>query len=185
MDGKININTDEVLRKFEKMEYSNLTDTFRSAISKSLQILKRRTISELRATGYNVGSPFRKGKTNYPSLVQGVIDEVSADGTEGRVRIAKAKGKGYFSPVGDDNFGLKWFEQGTKERHKKGKGYSWVANSNTRQGGARRKRNEGARTGKIESKEFFKKAYDATHEQMNDTLEREVSKALERIMNGQ
>ena len=43
MEAQIKINTDEIIRKFGEIEYSNLNDVFRSAIQESIQILKDAT----------------------------------------------------------------------------------------------------------------------------------------------
>lgn len=186
MEAQIKINTDEVIRKFGEIEYSKLNDVFRSAIQESIQILKDATESNLRATGVNVNSPIRKGEDIYNPLIKGVIAEVSLDGTKGRVRVAPASKNGYGS-FQDDNFALKWFEQGTQERFKKGKGYTSKRNSNTKQGGTRKHRNKGASTGMLPKSGigygFFAKAYESTKEQVNKALEENINKAIQQIMN--
>lgn len=187
MDAQITINTDEIIRKFSEIEYSKLNDVFRSAIQESIKILKDATEANLRATGLNVNSPIRKGKYNFNPLIKGVTAEVSLDGTKGRVRVAPASRKDYGGSFMDDNFALKWFEQGTKERFKKGKGYTTKANSNKKQGGTRKHRNKGVSTGKLPKSGigygFFAKAYEATKEQVNKALEENINKAIQQIMN--
>ena len=90
MDIQSTINTDEMYRRFSAVEYSKLNDTFRNAIEKSLEILKQATLSNLRSTGIDVTSPVKKGGQSYNPLIKGVISEVSADGTKGRVKVTQA-----------------------------------------------------------------------------------------------
>ena len=176
------INTDEIARKFRQIDYNELNKVFRDAIAKSLEILKRATENELRATGVNVTGPVKKGKAKYHPLIKGVKAEVSLDGTKGRVRIAKAKSAGWEDKFGDDDFALKWFESGTDDRYTKGRGYTRKANSNKKQGGTRTHRNLGKWTGKIKRTDFFKKAYEKTADKVNEALERNVAEAVKRIM---
>ena len=188
MEAQIKINTDEIIRKFGEIEYSKLNDVFRSAIQESIQILKDATESNLRATGVNVNSPIRKGEDTFNPLIKGVTAEVSLDGTKGRVRVAPASKNGYGGgSFRDDNFALKWYEQGTKERFKKGKGYTSKRNSNTKQGGTRKHRNKGASTGMLPKSGigygFFEKAYNSTKEQVNKALEENINNAIQQIMN--
>ena len=105
------------------------------------------------------------------------------DGTEARVRIAPATRKGYGLFDGEGNFALKWFETGTEVRKKKGKGYTYKANSNVRQGGARKHRNEGVSTGKLKDYNFFRDAIEATESQINKQIEQDVGKILNDINN--
>ena len=187
MEAQIKINTDAIINKFAQIEYSKLNDVFRSAIQESIQILKDATESNLRAIGVNVNSPIRKGEDTYNPLIKGVIAEVSLDGTKGRVRVAPASRNGYGVGFQDDNFALKWYEQGTQERFKKGKGYYSKKNSNTKQGGTRKHRNKGASTGMLPKSGvgygFFAKAYNSTKEQVNKALEENINKAIQQIMN--
>ena len=188
MEAQIKINTDEIIKKFGQIEYSKLNDVFRNAIQQSIQILKDATEANLRATGVNVNSPIRKGEDTFNPLIKGVTAEVSLDGTKGRVRVAPASKNGYGGgSFRDDNFALKWYEQGTKERFKKGKGYTSKKNSNTKQGGTRKHRNKGASTGMLPKSGigygFFEKAYNATKEQVNKALEENINNAIQQIMN--
>ena len=181
------LNTKDILEKFDKMEYSKLNNQFRGVLSKSVNTLKQATLQYLKSTGLNIDSPVRKsykGNTyRYTPLKAGVQGEVSMDGTEARVRIAPATRKGYGLFDGEGNFALKWFETGTELRKKKGKGYTYKANSNTRQGGARKHRNEGAQTGKLKDYNFFRDAIDATENSINKQIEQDVGKILNDINN--
>lgn len=183
MENEAKINTDEVVKTLKQMDYSKLNETFREAIKDSIEILKKATESELRSSGLNVTGPIRKGKYSYQPLIKGVKAEVSMSGTEGRVRIARAKANAYPPSFGEDNFALKWFESGTKDRYRKGKGYTYKANTNKKQGGARKHRNKGGWTGRLEGKEFFKKAYNKSIKKVNETLEQNINKAIQQIMN--
>ena len=184
MEAQIKINTDEIIKKFGEIEYSKLNDVFRNAIQQSLTILKDATESNLIATGVNVDSPIRKGEYKFNPLIKGVTAEVSLDGTKGRVRVAPASRNGYGGSFRDDNFA---YEQGTKERFKKGKGYTSKKNSNTKQGGTRKHRNKGASTGMLPKSGigygFFEKAYNSTKEQVNKALEESINNAIRQIMN--
>ena len=183
MDIQSTINTDEMYRRFSAVEYSKLNDTFRNAIEKSLEILKQATLSNLRSTGIDVTSPVKKGGQSYNPLIKGVISEVSADGTKGRVKVTQAgTRKGYGMSSESGSFALKWFELGTQERFRKGNGYTWKANSNSGQGGARKHRNKGASTGRIKRYGFFEKATEQTTDQVNKSLEDNVTKAIQKIL---
>lgn len=183
MNTTAKINVDEVLRRFKEIEYSQLNNTFRQAIADSLEILKKATENNLRGTGVNVTGPIRKGDTTYNPLIKGVISEVSMDGTKGRVRIAAAKSDGYV--IGSDgSFALKWFEQGTKERFRKGKGYTSKKTSDGKS--YRKHRNKGGSTGMLPKSGngygFFNKAYNSTINQVNKTLEDNINKAIQQIL---
>lgn len=182
-------NTKQLLDKFSQMEYSKLNDKFRGVLQKSVDTLKARALQNLKATGLNIDSPVKKtykGQTyRYTPLKSGVQGEVSMDGTEGRVRIAPATRKGYGLFDGEGNFALKWFESGTKERFKKGKGYTTKANSNISQGGTRKHRNQGSSTGSLKGYHFFEDAIKATAEEINRQIEGDVNKIINDIMNQQ
>lgn len=187
-------NTKQLLDKFSQMEYSKLNDKFRVVLQKSVDTLKARALQNLKATGLNIDSPVKKtykGQTyRYTPLKSGVQGEVSMDGTEGRVRIAPATRKGYGLFDGEGNFALKWFEEGvrekgTKERFKKGHGYTTKANSNSTQGGTRKHRNQGASTGSIRGYHFFENAIQQTAEEINRQIEGDVNKIINDIMNQQ
>ena len=187
MSTQSQFNTKEILEKFNKMEYSKVNDKFRGVLKKSVETLKQATLQNLKATGLNITSPVKKtykGQTyKYTPLKSGVQGEVSIDGTEGRVRIASATRKGYGLFDGEGNFALRWFEGGTKERFKKGKGYTTKANSNSSQGGSRKHRNKGASTGKLKAYHFFQNAIESTAEEINKQIEEDVNKIINDIMN--
>ena len=187
MSTQSEFNTKEILERFSKIEYSQLNDKFRGVLKKSVETLKQATLKNLQATGLNIDSPIKKThkgeKYKYNPLKKGVQGEVSIDGTEGRVRIAPATRKGYGIFDGEGSFALKWFESGTKERFKKGKGYSSKANSNTSQGGTRKHRNKGTSTGKLKAYNFFKNAIESTSEQINKQIEEDVNKIIKDIIN--
>lgn len=182
-------NTKQLLDKFSQMEYSKLNDKFRGVLQKSVDTLKARALQNLKATGLNIDSPVKrtyKGQTyRYTPLKSGVQGEVSMDGTEGRVRIAPATRKGYGLFDGEGNFALRWFEEGTPERFKKGKGYTTKANSNTSQGGTRKHRNQGSSTGSLKGYHFFENAIQQTAEEINRQIEGDVNKIINDIMNQQ
>lgn len=182
-------NTKQLLDKFSQLEYSKLNDKFRGVLRKSVDTLKARTLQNLKATGLNIDSPIRKTykgeKYKYNPLKKGVQGEVSMDGTEGRVRIAPASRKGYGLFDGEGSFALRWFESGTKERFKKGKGYTTKSNSNTSQGGTRKHRNQGSSTGKLKGYHFFENAIQQTAEEINKQIEGDVNKIINDIMNQQ
>lgn len=187
MSTQSEFNTKEILERFSKIEYSQLNDKFRGVLKKSVETLKQATLQNLKATGLNIDSPIRKTykgeKYKYNPLKKGVQGEVSIDGTEGRVRIAPASRKGYGLFDGEGSFALRWFEEGTKERFKKGKGYTTKANSNSSQGGSRKHRNKGASTGKLKGYHFFSKAIESTAEEINKQIEEDVNKIINDIMN--
>lgn len=187
-------NTKQLLDKFSQMEYSKLNDKFRGVLQKSVDTLKARALQNLKATGLNIDGPIRKTykgeKFKYNPLKKGVQGEVSMDGTEGRVRIAPASRKGYGLFDGEGSFALRWFEEGvkekgTKERFKKGHGYTTKANSNSTQGGTRKHRNQGASTGSIKGYHFFENAIQQTAEEINRQIEGDVNKIINDIMNQQ
>lgn len=187
MSTQSEFNTKEILEKFSQMEYSKLNDRFRGVLRKSVDILKQATLQNLKATGLNIDSPIRKTykgeKFKYNPLKKGVQGEVSMDGTEGRVRIAPASRKGYGLFDGEGSFALRWFEEGTPERFKKGHGYTTKANSNSTQGGTRKHRNQGASTGSLRGYHFFQQAIDSTSEEINRQIEEDVNKILKEIIN--
>lgn len=189
MSTESKFNTKEILEKFSKMEYSKLNDRFRGVLKKSVETLKQATLQNLKATGLNIESPVKKTykgeKYKYNPLKKGVQGEVSMDGTEGRVRIAPASRKGYGLFDGEGSFALRWFEEGTKERFKKGKGYTTKANSNSSQGGSRKHRNKGASTGKLKGYHFFSKAIESTAEEINKQIEEDVNKIINDIMDSE
>lgn len=176
----ISWNTEELLAKFRQIEYQNLTDIFREAIDKSLQILKSATLQNLQSIGVNVNSPIKSYGRQYPALIKGVIAESAIDGTKGRVRVAPASKQGYRLVEGGSH-ALKWFEQGTAERFKKGEGYT---SKRTKSGNSSRKhRNQGASTGHIKSYGFFDQAINSTAEEVNRSLEENIMRALNQIWN--
>lgn len=187
MSTESKFNTKEILEKFNKMEYSKVNDKFRGVLKKSVETLKQATLQNLKATGLNITSPVKKTykgeKYKYNPLIKGVQGEVNIDGTEGRVRIAPATRKGYGLFDGEGSFALRWFEEGTKERFKKGKGYTTKANSNSSQGGSRKHRNKGTSTGKLNGYHFFSKAIESTAEEINKQIEEDVNKIINDIMN--
>ena len=157
------INTEEVIKKFGEIDYKELTDVFKDAIAKSIEILKSATENEIRSGGVHVNGPIRKGGINHTPMSKGVIAEVAVDGTAGRVRIAPASRKGY-DYGGEGSFALKWYEYGTQERFRKTKSGK-------------------ASTGKLKSYNWFGNAFNSTSSQVNQALEDNITKAIQSIWN--
>lgn len=181
MKSESTINAREVIAKFREMDYANLNEIFRSAIDKSVQILKNATISELQATGVNVSSPVHSHGRSYPALIRGVIGEVSDSGTEGRVRVAPASKKGYSTPT-QGSHALKWFEQGTQERYRKPAGTYKARDQYGHVHKYKREVGEG-KTGKIKDYGFFNTAINSTESQVSESLEQNINNAINQIWN--
>lgn len=177
----ISWNTEELLAKFRQIEYQNLTDIFREAIDKSLQILKSSTLQNLQATGVNVNSPIKSHGQQYPALVKGVIAETAIDGTKGRVRVAPASKQGYRNVEGGSH-ALKWFEQGTAKRYRKPAGTYKARDQYGHIHKYKREVAEG-KTGSIKTYGFFDQAINSTAEEVNRSLEENIMRALNQIWN--
>lgn len=181
MSDGCTINANEVIAKLRQIDYASLNDTFRSAIAKSIQILKDETLSQLRSTGVNVDSPFKKHGRSYQNLSTGVIAEVGDSGTEGRVRVAQASKKGY-SSTERGSFALKWFEQGTQERYRKPAGKYKAKDKYGKTHIYKRDVGEGY-TGKIMAYGFFDTAITSTEDAVSQALERNITDAINKIWN--
>lgn len=175
-------NFDKGIEALHNMEWDKLWKEFNGVIEDALKVYENaakqglNTLTTKKGRPVDIFSPIHSHGNTYNSLAKGIVTEVSNTSTKGRIRIAKGKADGYTKK--DDNFALKWFDLGTKERHKKGSGYNWVANTNKKQGGARRHRNTGQSLGKIEKSDFFDKAIFGVRDKVEQMIEDGVDKII-------
>lgn len=176
-----NLQVNELIKKVKKFNYGELNDTFREALDKSLTILYNKAHQSLASTGWNINgnvSRYIKGKKNtYNSLSDGIIKEISNDATEGRVRIAAMKSKGYMPNNKDVCFVLPWVENGTDERFRGRTG------AHRKKSYTKKKKPTGASTGSLKATSFFEKARLSSQDQMMTTLEESIDKAIQNIWN--
>ena len=132
----------------ENIKPSKLKTPLKSAIRKSLGITKKAAKDNLKQVTPNYKKPDRWGLT----LQGGIVVKVKKDALSGRVEImSKSK---------TNNFKLKFFENGTTERHNK-----------TRKNAFR---------GSIKATNFFSNAVNQTKSKVDESLRKNLDESLHR-----
>lgn len=127
---------------------------YRKGISKSLAIVRKEAIKNLRAVVAKGAS--RKKDIYNNTLEKGIKYKVYKNADGGNVNIL-------------GNYKLKWFELGTKERYNK-------QNKTTRTY-LKKKRY----TGTIKASHFFTKAYTSKEKEVFNTLDKNIADAIKKI----
>lgn len=150
MNPKIELNTDEILKKFDKLNMKNQKKAAKQAIRISLNVLVKQAKKNLqKIIKSRITKPTQKGRFKGLKLSQGIKLNVWKDGKTGKVNIMK-DGR------------LKWFEMGTKVRRT----YT-----------SKRKAHN---TGQIRPSNFFAKAKQTTEKEIFSNLDQSLMQAIKK-----
>lgn len=151
MKPTIDFNTDEILKKFDKLNLKNQKKAAKQAIRISLNVLVKQAKKNLqKVIKSRITKPTQKGRFKGLKLSQGIKLNVWRDGKTGKVNIMK-DGR------------LKWFETGTQKRRTT---YT-----------SKRKAHS---TGQIKPSHFFTKAKQTTEKEIFSNLDQSLMAAIKK-----
>lgn len=152
MNPKIDIDADEILKKFDKLNMKNQKKAAKQAIRISLNVLVKQAKKNLqKVIKSRITKPTQKGRFKGLKLSQGIKLNVWKDGKTGKVNIMK-DGR------------LKWFETGTTKRR-------------TTYTSKRKAHN----TGQIRPSNFFTKAKKSTEKEIFANLDQSLMKEIKKV----
>lgn len=151
MNANIDINTDEILKKFDSLNLKNQKKAAKQAIRISLNVLVKQAKKNLqKVIKSRITKPTTKGRFKGLKLSQGIKLNVWKDGKTGKVNIMK-DGR------------LKWFETGTTKRRTT---YT-----------SKRKAHS---TGQIKASHFFTNAKKSTEKEIFSNLDQSLMAAIKK-----
>ena len=151
MKPTIDINTDEILKKFDSLNLKNQKKAAKQAIRISLNVLVKQAKKNLqKIIKSRITKPTQKGRFKGLKLSQGIKLNVWKDGKTGKVNIMK-DGR------------LKWFETGTQKRRTT---YT-----------SKRKAHS---TGQIQPTHFFTDAKKTTEKEIFSNLDQSLMQAIKK-----
>lgn len=151
MNPKIELDADEILKKFDSLNLKSQKKAAKQAIRISLNVLIKQAKKNLqKVIKGRITKPTTKGRFKGLKLSQGIKLNVWKDGKTGKVNIMK-DGR------------LKWFETGTKIR--------------TTKGSSRRKTHS---TGQILPTHFFTDAKKSTEKEIFSNLDQSLMQAIKK-----
>ena len=151
MKPTIDINTDEILKKFDSLNLKNQKKAAKQAIRISFNVLIKQAKKNLqKVIKSRITKPTTKGRFKGLKLSQGIKLNVWKDGKTGKVNIMK-----------DGRF--KWFETGTKVRRTT---YT-----------SKRKAHS---TGQIQPTHFFTNAKKSTEKEIFSNLDQSLMQAIKK-----
>lgn len=154
MSVEFNVDIEQVMKMFSEFDKKERKQVFRSAVNKSLGIVKKQTLANLR----NVIEPDKiDWKDDYGnSFKNGITTKVYKDNKSGVIHIMK-------------NFKMRFFELGTKVRYAE----TWRG----------KKLKKERKTGQIKAHHFFSNAKKQTEIQVFDSIEQLLTDSIKRINN--
>ncbi len=151
MKPTIDINTDEILKKFDSLNLKSQKKAAKQAIRISLNVLIKQAKKNLqKVIKSRITKPTQKGRFKGLKLSQGIKLNVWRDGKTGKVNIMK-DGR------------LKWFETGTKSRR--------TTYTNKRKAHS---------TGQIKPSHFFTNAKKSTEKEIFSNLDQSLMAAIKK-----
>lgn len=151
MKPTIDINTDEILKKFDSLNMKSQKKAAKQAIRISLNVLVKQAKKNLqKIIKSRITKPTQKGRFKGLKLSQGIKLNVWKDGKKGKVNIMK-DGR------------LKWFETGTQKRRTT---YT-----------SKRKAHS---TGQIKASHFFTDAKKSTEKEIFSNLDQALMQAIKK-----
>lgn len=141
----------QVINLFDELTSKERVKSFKMALRKAANILKKQAVANLRTVVKKVNS---KNKWNGKTLQSGIKISVAKDGQSAKVHI-----------MGD--FRLKFFEMGTAERYDKTKGGKVLQKTRS--------------TGLIQASNFFKNAKAASENDVFNSIEQDLVDAITKI----
>ena len=151
MSQTIDINTDEILRKFDSLNLKNQKKAAKQAIRISLNVLIKQAKKNLqKVIKGRITQRTTKGRFKGLKLSQGIKLNVWKDGKTGKVNIMK-DGR------------LKWFETGTTKRR--------TTYTNKRKAHS---------TGQIKASHFFTDAKKSTEKEIFSNLDQSLMQAIKK-----
>ena len=151
MSPKIELNTDEILKKFDSLNMKSQKKAAKQAIRISLNVLIKQAKKNLqKVIKGRITKPTQKGRFKGLKLSQGIKLNVWRDGKTGKVNIMK-DGR------------LKWFETGTTKRRTT---YT-----------SKRKAHS---TGQIKASHFFTDAKKSTEKEIFANLDNSLMQAIKK-----
>lgn len=151
MKPTIDINTDEILKKFDSLNMKSQKKAAKQAIRISLNVLVKQAKKNLqKIIKSRITKPTQKGRFKGLKLSQGIKLNVWKDGKTGKVNIMK-DGR------------LKWFETGTQKRRTT---YT-----------SKRKAHS---TGQIKASHFFTDAKKSTEKEIFSNLDQALMQAIKK-----
>ena len=138
---------------FEICKAENLDRIERGIVNKGLNVIKKQTKSNLRAS---FPAAFHKSPYYTDTISEGVMSSVQPRGQEmlGKVHVLGKK------TTTSQTYKLRFFEGGTKERYKK----------------------TGEYAGKIEARNFFSNAVESTSNDVENAMQDEFEKQMNKIL---
>lgn len=179
MAGKSGFYVDDkvVVEALRSLNGKEMKSAARSAVRKSANILKKETdrlfANNTKLTKRDIMVTTRKGKVIRKAPGKAMVkiyqDKVTKT-PSAKVHILQ-------------DYMMKWFEMGTKERRTKGR--KIIGEYRKREGGRwyRWRMGKGRRTGKIEPRRLFRKAQSLTERQVFNSIETNLSQAIKKIWN--
>lgn len=154
MSVEFNVDIEQVMKMFSEFDKKERKQVFRSAVNKSLGIVKKQTLANLR----NVIEPDKiDWKDDYGnSFKNGITTKVYKDNKSGVIHILK-------------NFKMKFFEMGTKVRY-----------ATTWRGQQLKKERK---TGQIKAYHYFSDAKKQTESQVFTAIEKLLTDSIKKINN--
>lgn len=151
MNPKIELDADEILKKFDKLNMKSQKKAAKQAIRISLNVLVKQAKKNLqKVIKSRITKPTQKGRFKGLKLSQGIKLNVWKDGKTGKVNIMK-DGR------------LKWFETGTKIRRT-----------------AYTSKRKAHNTGQIQPTHFFTNAKKSTEKEIFSNLDQSLMQAIKK-----
>lgn len=150
---KVQLDASKFLQYLKDFGVKTGAKTLRSAIRKSLNLIKKQAVKNLRGAMKNPKLINKTNKTNTTTLQKGIIVSVAKKAPKGTIHIHSGNGFG--------NFVNKFFELGTQERTTK----------------------SGVSRGRMEASHFFTRAIEEKKTEANRLLNQSIKKAIEEAYN--